>query len=75
MAAVGSIAPVDVVPTADCTSTGRMPAATSATIASRSATTSIACVTGSTAIERTALSPRPLIIAALSSDEWAWVEP
>ena len=75
MAAVGSTAPVDVVPTADCTSTGRMPAATSVAIASRRAATSMACVSGSTAIERTAPSPRPLIIAALSSDEWAWVEP
>ena len=72
---MSSIAPVDVLPAARCTITGRSPASVSSAIAARSASTSIACVAGSTATVRTASSPRPAIIAAFTSDEWACVDP
>ena len=74
-AATSSIAPVDVEPAARCTISGRRPAAASSTIASRSASTSMVWVAGSTATVRTAPSPNPAIIAALTSEEWACVEP
>ena len=70
MASTGSTLVVDVVPSVATTAMGRTPAATSSSIASRSASTLIRN-SSSVGMGRTPDRPNPSVIPALAMLEWA----